>query len=147
MKKLFCIILVSIFSLATISPISVFAVTEIGGEVAPCACSHSNYVSSYYYTYIHMDNDYHEVYRTERRRCNACNDIFYIGNPEALPLEMHTGSLYYVRSVHVGLPAAHYYVNGGTCELCHEYFERTHKAYCTSAGCVEVNSHVEHEKH
>ena len=108
---------------------------------------HSNYVSSYYYTYIHMDNDYHEVYRTERRRCNACNDIFYIGNPEALPLEMHTGSLYYVRSVHVGLPATHYYVNGGTCELCHEYFERTHKAYCTSAGCVEVNSHVEHEKH
>lgn len=142
MKKSFCTILVLILTI--MAPISVFAATG-SEEVEPCACSHSSYTSTYYYSYIHMDNDYHEVYRTERRQCNTCKDYFYTGNPEALPLERHSGSLSFIRSVHDGPPATHYYVNGGVCNYCHGYYETTTRAYCTSAGCVEVNSIVEHE--
>lgn len=145
MKKLLCTILVFVCIFTIIAPISASATTG-SAELEPCACTHSKYTTSYYYTYIHMDSTYHEVYCSERRICDSCNSVFYVGSPVSTALEKHTGSsMRWVRSVHEGLPPEHYYVYGGTCTVCHGYCEKTQQANCTKAACVEVFSHIDHE--
>lgn len=141
MKKTLCILIVSLFVLSVTAPISVFAASSIPEEIATQAnCSHSNYTSEYYYSYIYMNDNSHEAYRTERRQCNNCSDIFYTGKPEPLPLEAHSGSVSYIRSVHVGNYSGHYYVYGGTCVKCNHYYEEKRTASCRSEVCIDPYS-------
>ncbi len=144
MKKFLSVLLAFVLAVTIMAPSYVFAAA--GNEAAkPNACSHSSYTESYYTTYTPLDNEYHEVYRTPRRRCNICGDVFWVGNPIPLPLEKHSGDTHYVRSDHEGPYWEHRYVHGGTCEICDGYYEIRLKTRCTKVACVEVYSINEHE--
>ncbi|MGM9668615.1 MAG: hypothetical protein ACI3VZ_02540 [Faecousia sp.] len=143
MKKTFYILAALLLVLTVTVPICASAASANPGEIVPQAnCSHSSYTSSYYYSYVYMDSHYHEVYRTERRQCNnsSCRDIFYIGNPEALPLEAHIVSKSYIKSVHLGDISGHYYLYGGTCGRCKEWVEEKRPAYCRNGMCIDPYS-------
>lgn len=141
MKKILCILMSLVLAFALFAPISATA-AEIpaDGQVAPLAsCNHSSYTTSYYYSYIFMDNTYHEVYRTERRTCNNpnCGDVFYTGNPQMLSLEKHTCTLSFEKSVHLGDPSGHYYLYSGKCTVCKTRVERIVPSACTPGNCID----------
>ena len=147
MKKVFFILMSLVLALSLVTPISAVAAGVGEESMAFSSCSHSSYTSSYYYTYIYMDNDYHEAFKTERRRCNNCNDVFYTGNPQPLALQKHTCTLTYVKSVHVGSPSQHYHLYSGICTVCHERVESKTPAMCNTGNCIDPYALGELEHH
>lgn len=142
MKRTFSICILWVLILAIIVPMSAFAAPATPEEIAPQAsCPHTSYTTTYTYTYISLNNTYHEIYRTEKRQCKTCKDVFYVGNPQPLPLEEHNcGSFGYLRSVHVGDYTGHYYVYGATCVKCKGLCEQIRPAACRKNQCIDPQS-------
>lgn len=141
MKKTFSICILWVLILALTVPMSAFAAPAATEEIAPQAsCSHTSYTTTYAYTYVYMNDNYHEVYRTEKRQCKSCKDVFYVGNPMPMPLEEHSGSLTYQYSVHVGDFTDHYYMYSGYCPQCKEVYEERRDAACRKGNCVDPQS-------
>lgn len=142
MKKTFSICILWVLILALTVPMSAFAAPAATEEIAPQAsCSHTSYTTTYAYTYVYMNDNYHEVYRTEKRLCKICKDVFYVGNPIPMSVEEHDCPPFkYLRSVHVGDYTGHYYVYGTTCRICKASFEQEQHAACRKNQCIDPQS-------
>ena len=143
MKKTILRLSAILLAFALLAPFAALAAAAPPVAAPQAGCAHSSYTSSYYYSYIPLNDTYHEVYRTERRRCNSCNDIFYVGNPVALPLAEHSipESWTYSYEDHSGDPASHYVVYVMKCPMCGlKVGEKTSSTFCRNNYCNRIQS-------
>lgn len=143
MKKTILRLSAILLAFALLAPFAALAAAAPPVAAAPQAgCAHADYTSIYYYTYAHLNDTYHEVYRTERRRCNSCNDIFYVGNPEPRPLAEHDepSPKTYSHEVHTGDPESHYAVFYGPCPICEGQAKVTEETHCRDNYCNRIQS-------
>lgn len=144
MKKLFSLFILFALIVTLFVPFTVLAAQTDQNENSISSqinCSHEGgYTRSYYYSYISLDDTYHERYRTERRTCNSCNAVYYIGSPEPLELEKHPDIFKIDKNVHVGDPSTHYYTKSRTCDKCYNKVTKKYLTGCTASRCYEIVS-------
>lgn len=142
MKKTVLRLSAILLAFALLAPFAALAAAAPPVAAPQAGCAHSSYTSSYYYSYIALNDTYHEVYRTERRRCNSCNDIFYVGNPVALSMAEHDepSPKTYSHEVHTGDPESHYAVFYGPCPICGGQAKVTEETHCRDNYCNRIQS-------